>query len=143
MNPVYKADGPAPAAHGPAMGHAGGGEQPPPRQDNPMTTTLPPAPDAPALVPAADDAEAVIQRECRHVAAETVPGLRMAALIAAGLNLGKEGGVPLETAAAALVAAARAGNYPAEIEGEDVASIIRRWLWTGRRQVPGWDRARY
>ena len=52
-------------------------------------------------------------------------------------------GVPQRTAAAALAAAARAGNYPAEIEGAEVATIIRRWLWTGRQEVADWDRERY
>src|SRR5262245_56311148 len=123
---------------------APGGMQNPARSKDHSMTTLPPAPDAPALASGANDAQAIIiQRECRQVAAETVPGLRMAALIAAGLSLGKQAGVALETAAAALSAAAQAGNYPAEIEGEEVASIIRRWLWTGRQQVPDWDRERY
>src|SRR5205085_170106 len=68
---------------------------------------------------------------------------RKTMLISAAMNLGKEAGVALEAALPALRAAADTGAYPAEIEGEEIAAILRRWLWTGRQQVPGWDSSGY
>jgi hypothetical protein len=106
-----------------------------------MTMIPPAAPDAWAIAPGADDTKVLIDREYRRVV-ESSPDLRKSALVQAALNLGKDGRIPLEAAEAALVRAARAGNHPLKIDGEDLAAFIRGWLLTRRQLVPDQNRTR-
>jgi hypothetical protein len=98
-------------------------------------------PAALAIIPGADDVKLLLARECARVSGETT--LRKMALTRAGMTLGRDPRIPLETAEAALMAAARAGNYPATIDGEDLAAYIRTWLQCGLRQRSGADISRY
>src|SRR5262245_66151595 len=100
-------------------------------------------PAGPASAPAASDPAALLKGECRRVTDETSAPLRKSTLILAGLALGKEARITMEAAEAALMTAAQAGNYPAEFGGQDLRTLIRGWLFNGRRPLPGWDRERY
>src|SRR5262245_49082667 len=101
-----------------------------------MTTFLPTAP-APWR-----DPKAAMERACRHVTGASVT-LRRGTLLEAAVILGGNPEVALEAALSGLLAAAQAGGYPEEIEGEAIADFIRRWLWTRRKQLPGCNSSAY
>src|SRR5262245_48807640 len=101
-----------------------------------MTTFVPTAP-APWR-----DPKAAMERACRHVSGASVT-LRRGTLVEAAITLGGNPEVALEAASSGLLAAAQAGGYPEEIEGEAIADFIRRWLWTRRKQLPGCNSSAY